>query len=135
MKIAEMPEFQNRTQVLSCAPDDSVYDAVVSMSYKHCGAIAVTHEDKLVGIFTEHDLLARVVGQGRDVESTKISDVMTQNIETANAQDSAIMCMARMGHGRYRHMPVVDDAEKLIGMLSQRDFIAFTIREFKEKSK
>ena len=51
MRIADMPEFQNRTQVLTCGPDDTVYDAVVSMTYKHCGAVAITIKDKLVGVF------------------------------------------------------------------------------------
>lgn len=132
MKIADMPEFQNRTRIIKCAPDETVYEAVVGMAYRHCGAVAVVEDEKLVGIFTERDLLARVVGQGRDVESTKISDVMSTNIETATSQDSIVLCMGRMDHGRFRHMPVVNDEGHLIGMLSQRDFIAHTMRELKE---
>ncbi len=134
MKIADIPEFKNRTKVLTCAPSDTIYDAVVSMTYRQCGAIAVTEKDKLVGIFTERDLLARVVGQGRDVESTPISEVMSQNIETATEHDSAILCMGRMDHGRFRHIPVVDHDGNLIGMLSQRDFVAYTVRTLKEDS-
>ncbi|MEZ5815307.1 MAG: CBS domain-containing protein [Alphaproteobacteria bacterium] len=133
MKIADMPEFQNRIQVVTCSPDETIYDAVVTMTYKQCGAIAVTEKDKLVGIFTERDLLARVVGQGRDVENTKVSEVMSRNIETATPHDSVELCMGRMDHGRYRHMPVTDENGNLIGMLSQRDFIAYTIRTLKEK--
>ena len=132
MHIADMPEFKNRKKVLACSPEDTVYDAVVSMTYNHFGAIAVTDKDKLVGIFTERDLLARVVGQGRDVEKTKISDVMSKAIETATEKDSVLLCMGRMDHGRFRHMPVVDNENRLIGMLSQRDFIAFTVRQLKE---
>ena len=64
MQIADMPEFQNRTKVLTCGPDETAYEAVVAMTYRHCGAVAVTEKDKLIGIFTERDLLARVVGQG-----------------------------------------------------------------------
>ena len=135
MRIADMPEFQNRTQVITCSPDDTVYDAVVSMTFKHCGAVAITVKDKLVGIFTERDLLARVVGQGKDVESVKLSDVMSKNVETTTMNDSALLCMGRMDHGRYRHMPVINDDGKLIGMLSQRDFISFTMRELTEKLK
>ncbi len=132
MKIADLPEFKNRTKVLSCAPSDTVYDAVVAMTYKKCGAIAVTENDKLIGIFTERDLLARVVGQGRDVESTQVSEVMSQNIETATPQDSVVLCMGRMSHGRFRHLPVVDSEGQLSGMLSQGDFVAYTIRVMKE---
>ncbi|MCB9982901.1 MAG: CBS domain-containing protein [Rhodospirillales bacterium] len=134
MHIADMPEFKNRKQVLTCRPEDTVYDVVVSMTYKHFGAAAVVKNDELVGIFTERDLLVRVVGQGRDIENTQIADVMSSGIETATTNDSALLCMGRMNHGRFRHMPVVDSDGKLIGMLSQRDFIAFTMRELLEDS-
>lgn len=127
MQISDMPEFQNRTQVLTCSPDDSVYEAVVAMTYRRCGAIAVTNDENLVGIFTERDLISRVVAQGRDVEATKVSDVMSTNIETAMSGDSIMLSMGRMNHGGFRHMPVVTDKGKLIGMLSQRDFIAYTM--------
>jgi len=133
MKIEDMQEFKNRTQILACEPSETVYEAVVSMTYKHCGAIAVTEKNKLIGIFTERDLLARVVGQGRDVESTQISEVMTRNIETASPQDSVVLCMGRMNHGRFRHIPVIDEEQNLLGMLSQRDFIAYTMRVLSEK--
>ena len=132
MKLSEIPEFKNRTKVLTCSPNDTVLDAVVSMTYKQCGAVAVTKNDKLVGMFTERDLLSRVVGQGRDVESTKISEVMTKNIETATEHDSAILCMGRMSHGRFRHLPVVDDKGELLGMFSQGDCVAYTMRVLKD---
>ena len=117
IKIADLPQFNNRTQVLTCAPADTVYDAVVSMAFKNCGAIAVTEGDKLVGIFTERDLLARVVGQGRDVEVTNIAEVMS---------------MGRMSHGRFRHLPVIDDNGMLLGMLSQGDLVAYALRAMKK---
>lgn len=133
MRISEMPEFQNRTQVLTCSPDSTVYDAVVSMTYRRCGAIAITEKEKLIGIFTERDLLARVVGQGRDVEDTLLSSVMSVNIETARPEDSVALSMGRMEHGGFRHMPVIDNDRNLIGMLSQRDFMSFAMRRFKDK--
>ncbi len=135
MKIADMPEFLNRQHVLTCSPDDGVYDAVVSMAHKGFGAVAVTEPGmlKLLGIFTERDLLTRVAGQGRDIENTKIKDVMSKNVETARMNDSIVLCMGRMDHGNFRHMPVVDESNNLIGMLSQRDFISYTMRDLKEK--
>lgn len=133
MLISDMPQFENRTQVLTCEPELTVYEAVVSMSYRRCGAIAVTKEDKLIGIFTERDLLSRVVAHGRDIEDTKISDVMSSNIETATPHDSVSLCMGRMNHGGYRHMPVTDKDGNLIGMLSQRDFISYTMECLTER--
>ena len=133
MKVADMPEFKNRTQVLSCRVETTVYEAVVSMVQRRCGAIAVTKGEKLIGIFTERDLLTRVVGQGRDVETTVVGDVMTGTVETAFTTDSASLCMGRMNHGRFRHMPVVDKEGNLAGMLSQRDFLSYAMREVFEK--
>ncbi len=135
MQVSDMPQFENRTQVLTCDPDQTVYEAVVSMSYRGCGAIVVTKDDKLVGIFTERDLLGRVVAHGRDIESTKVSDVMSSNIETAKPHDSVSLCMGRMNHGGYRHMPVTDKDDNLIGILSQRDFISYTMDNLTSKIK
>jgi CBS domain-containing protein len=134
MRIADLPEFRNRTKVLSCSPDDTIYYAVVSMTYRRCGAIVVLNDKgKLAGMFTERDLLSRVVAQGCDVESTKVSQAMTINVETASQHDSVVLTMGRMSHGGFRHMPVVDDKGTLLGMLSNTDFAAYTIREMMDE--
>lgn len=134
MHISDMPEFQNRTQLLTCGPDDTIYNAVVAMTYRRCGAIAVTENETLAGIFTERDLLTRVVGQGRDVETTKIRKVMSTNIETAAPQDSAALSIGRMNHGGFRHLPIIDSDGTLLGMLSQRDFLSYTMGCLKNKA-
>ena len=133
MRIAELPEFKNRTKVLGCSHDVTVYDAVVSMTYRRCGAIVVLDEaGKLAGMFTERDLLSRVVAQGCDVEDTLVSQAMTTNLETASPHDSVVLTMGRMSHGRFRHIPIVDDKGVLLGILSQTDFAAYTIREMQD---
>ena len=133
MRICDLPEFINRTKLLTCAPDETVYGAVVSMANKHCGAIVVTEngkpESKMLGIFTERDLLSRVFAHGEDIETVKVSQFMTKNIETAGPTDSAILSMGRMSHGRFRHLPVLDEQGNLLGMFSQGDFMAFALRE------
>ncbi len=130
MRIADLHEFKNRTKVLSCHPDETVYNAVVSMTHRRCGAIVVVDNDgKLLGIFTERDLLSRVVANGRDIETTQISDVMSTNLETVTPKDSVALTMGRMSHGRFRHVPVVDDAGVMLGILSQTDFVSYTVRD------
>ena len=133
MRIVDMPEFRDKTQVTTFDQATPVCDAIDDMAKHNYGAVLVTSKKKLVGIFTERDLLARVVGQGRDVENTKISDVMSINIETAKPSDSVALCMGRMDHGGFRHMPVTDSDNKLVGMLSQRDFIAYTMDRLKDR--
>lgn len=133
MRICDLPEFVNRTKLLTCKPDETVYGAVVAMANKRCGAIVVTengqHDGKLVGIFTERDLLGRVVAHGEDIETVTVAQFMTSNIETASPKDSAVLSMGRMSHGRFRHLPIVDEEHNLLGMVSQGDFVAFTLRE------
>lgn len=126
MKIIDMPEFRNRNSILSCGPDKTIYAAVKEMGHKQCGSILVISKGKLCGIFTERDLLMRVVSNDCDIKKTKIKDVMTAMPETAKAEDPVTECLGRMSQGRFRHMPVVDDHAKVIGMLSQRDFVTYT---------
>lgn len=133
MKISDMPEFKNRTKVLTCGPDETVYDAVVAMSQRHCGSIIVVDEDdNMIGIFTERDLLARVVANGCDIEKIAVGEVMSTNIETASSDASILLTMGRMHHGRFRHVPVVSDKGKLLGILSQNDFVAHSLRVMTE---
>ena len=133
MRICDLPEFINRTQLLTCGPEETVYEAVVAMANKHCGAIVITDNGqpggKLLGIFSERDLLGRVVAHGEDIESAKVKDYMTSLIETATPQDSVVLSMGRMSHGRFRHLPVVDEQNNILGMMSQGDFMAFALRE------
>lgn len=133
MRICDMPQFINRTKLLTCGAEDTVYEVVVLMANKRCGAIVVTDdgtpEGKLAGIFSERDLLARVVAHGKDIESVKVKDFMTSSIETASPKDSVVLSMGRMSHGRFRHMPILDDEGKLLGMISQGDFMAYALRE------
>ncbi len=133
MRICDLPEFINRTKLLTCTPDETVYGAVVAMANKRCGAIVITDDGKpdgkLLGIFTERDLLGRVVAHGEDIETASVAIYMTKTIETASPKDSAVLSMGRMSHGRFRHLPVVDEQNNLLGMVSQGDFMAFALRD------
>jgi len=129
MKIIDMPEFKNRNSILSCSPNKTIYAAVKDMNQKKCGSILVINKGKLCGIFTERDLLTRVISNDYDTKKTKVSEVMTSAPETAKAEDAVTECLGRMSQGRFRHMPIVDDKDKVIGMLSQRDFVTYTFRD------
>ena len=83
-------------------------------------------ETKVVGIFTERDLLVKVVGKRKKPEELTLVDVMTKNPKTASMNDSVTDSMRRMSQGRFRHLPVVDDHNNLIGIISQGDFVAYT---------
>lgn len=129
MRILDMPEFKDKSKVLTFEKNTPICEAIDAMAQKNYGAVLVTENEKLTGIFTERDLL-RKVGAGRlDLEKTKLADVMTTELKVARTDDQVADCLRRMSQGRFRHMPVVDDKGDLKGMLSQGDFVAYTMSD------
>ena len=73
-----------------------------------CGSILIMDRERLLGIFTERDLLVRVVATGRNPAETRLPDVMTTDIETIGGDESIEEAIRRMDEGAFRHLPVVD---------------------------
>ncbi len=112
-------DFIARDTVLMAEPEETVRDAAIGMAAHHCGSVLVARGDVLVGIFTERDLLSRVVAAGRDLD-TRLLEVMTANPDTIAADAPIGDAIRQMSEGRYRHLPVIDD-ERVLGVLSIRD--------------
>ncbi len=100
-------------------PEMTVFETVAKMAGSKIGAVIVLDDGKLVGIFTERDLLNRVVNAGKDPQETKISDVMTRDVAICNADETYESCLAQMRQIGCRHMPVVE-GDQLLGVLSIR---------------
>lgn len=127
MIIADRPEFQQKTRALTFEETETVLDAVKVMASRNFGAIAVTDSGgKLSGIFSERDLMRRVVAEGRDPASTTLADVMTKEVRVAKSTDNLIDWLRLMSNERFRHLPVVDDGSNDIVMMSQGDFVSYT---------
>ncbi len=105
------------------APGASVREAVRVMADAQIGAIAVKQGAAIVGVFTERDLMKRVVAEGRDPDTTPIRDVMTTNIVTAYDSTPVATAAAAMRAHRMRHLVVVDRAGNYLGMLAQRHLL------------
>ena len=127
--ISDMPEFIDKSQVLTFDETDTIEAAVKEMAKRNYGAVLVTKKGKLAGVFTERDLLRRVAAEGLDMKKKKLKDVMSQNVRTAKMSDQIADCLRRMSQGRFRHLPVVDEKGNLKGLLSQGDFVAYTMTE------
>lgn len=107
---------------LSVATTTSVLHAAQLMADKHCGSVlVVSHEQELVGIFTERDLLVKIVARGRDPSTTQIADVMTATPRTALATMPVSHALVLMRDGGFRHLPVVDAQDRVLGVFSIRD--------------
>lgn len=110
-----------RQAVLSIDETASVLDAVQQMDRHNVGAMVVMSAIKdALGIFTERDLLRRVVALGKSPQSTRITDVMTPGFVCAQASDNALELLKVMVEHNFRHLPVMD-GRKLVGIVSTRD--------------
>jgi len=107
---------------------DTVLETVRTMVEQNIGAVPVLHNEKLVGIFSERDLMKRVVAEGRDPRSTCLAEVMTDDPLTVNMSETIENCMALMRRHNFRHLPVCHDGQ-LVGMVSLRDILLHDLDE------
>jgi CBS domain-containing protein len=108
--------------VVSIDCEAKVLDAARLMSERHLGALVVVHGEKVIGIFTERDILNRIVGQARDPAATAIREVMTAPVACCSSKSPRAECRAVMRRNRIRHLPVVDD-DRLVGIISIGDIL------------
>jgi CBS domain-containing protein len=103
---------------------DNVRDAARTMTEKNIGAVAVLDSGGvLVGLFSERDLMTRVVTPGLDPDGTAVSSVMTRELAIADPEDNIDLCLQKMTAFNCRHLPVVADGS-LLGMISLRDLLS-----------
>ena len=114
--------------VVSVTPTETVLHAALLMNEQGIGGVVVTEGDKLVGIFTERDILRRVVAEKRDPSATEIKDVMTKPVTSCSAKATLDECVAAMTDKRIRHLPVVDE-DGLAGIITSGDVLAHQVRE------
>jgi CBS domain-containing protein len=113
--------------VLSIDGKTSVKEAAQIMAKHDIGAIIVQIQGPTFGIFTQGDLLARVVAEGKEIEKTKIRDVMTESLKCAQAEDSVDDVIRIMYEENIRYLPVMD-GRKLVGIISTTDLFKFIFR-------
>src|ERR1700720_2445764 len=114
--------------VYSVEADRTVLEAARFMMEHRIGAVPVLRNGELVGIFSEPDIMNRVVAVGRLPGSTKISEVMTTNPKAVNVDETIENCLYLMREFGFRHLPIVDGKE-LKGLVSSRDILLRYISE------
>ena len=111
-----------------CVTEDvTVEAAVAEMNRQRIGAILIKNADKMTGIFTERDVLTRVVSGGRDPKVTPVREVMTSDFQWITPETSVGDAMQLITDKRVRHLPVLDDG-KLIGLLSIGDVTRWLLK-------
>ena len=116
------------TDILSIAPDASVYEALMLMAEKEIGALLVMEGDKLVGIISERDYARKVILHGKSSKEIHVSDIMTSKIIYVSTAKTVDECMALMTDKRVRHLPVYE-GDRLVGVVSIGDLVKEAISE------
>jgi CBS domain-containing protein len=122
------------SKLLVAAPDSSVSAAAKLMADKRAGAVMVLEGTRLIGIFTERDLLVRVVAHGRDIHTTRLADVMTKSPVSVGPSESFGYALLLMHESGFRHVPVVVDGEP-IGIVSARSALDPDLEEFESEAR
>jgi CBS domain-containing protein len=116
-------------KLVTAAPATTVTDAARLMAGHNVGAVLIVEDEKLVGIFTERDAVFRVVAKGQDVETTRVSDVMTKSPRTVGPDRSFGYALLMMQEHGFRHVPVVVDGRP-VGIVSSRSALDPDMEEF-----
>ncbi|WP_076999318.1 CBS domain-containing protein [Variovorax sp. KK3] len=130
--VAEILKEKGGTGVVhSIGPDASVFEAVALMAQKNIGALLVMEGDRMVGVLSERDYARKVVLMARSSKDTKLREIMTSSVICVRPSQTSEECMAVMTESRVRHLPVLDDDGKLIGLISIGDLVKGIISEQK----
>jgi CBS domain-containing protein len=114
-------------RVVSMTGAATVFEAAKAMAEHRIGAVPVVFDGNLIGIFTERDLVNRVVAAGKRPDDVLLRDVMTAQPMTITRSQSLSDAMNMMASHKHRHLPVLDDEGALAGMLSCRDVPVFNL--------
>lgn len=118
-----------RKKFLTAPPETTVSKAAKLMANKNVGAVMVVENELLVGIFTERDAVFRVMAQGRDAQTTKLAEVMTNEPQTVDPDKSFGYALLMMHENGFRHVPVIENG-KPIGIVSSRNALDPDMEEF-----
>ncbi len=108
-------------RVVTVSPDDSVSVAIARMLEENVGSVGVCEGERLVGIFTERDVL-RLAGEGSQFTEVLVGDVMTRQLVTLAPDDDILDAARLMGERKIRHLPVLE-GENLLGMVGIREVV------------
>jgi CBS domain-containing protein len=117
------------TPPLRVAPRQAVADAVALMRQERVGCVLVCEGERLVGIFTERDLMRRVLASGKPL-TLPIAECMTPHPVAVHRKEPIGAAVRRMEEGGYRHLPVVDEAGRVVGVLSVKRIVHYLVEHF-----
>jgi len=121
-------EIINQRPLFSVNRDQTVAEVVRFMAEKNIGAVPVLNNNRLVGVFSERDVIRRVIARELNAASVSVADVMTTTIVVAESDESYESCLKKMKQAHCRHLPVVK-GDQLLGIVSLRDLLMIDLDE------
>jgi CBS domain-containing protein len=112
-------------------PSTSVRAAIDRMNRGGVGCVLVEDQTGLTGIFTERDVLTKIVGTTVDLDRTQVEAVMTPNPESLSPDDRVAYALNKMSVGGFRHIPIVDDEGRAVGVVSMRNVVDYMVDLFR----
>jgi CBS domain-containing protein len=120
--MADIKDFLHQRELYTVQSNASVKNAVFYMAEKGVGLVPVMEGGKLVGVFSERDLVKRVIAKNKRLDETKVDEVMTRDLIIASSDEANESILAKMKEAKIRHILVIEN-ERLIGVLSMRDLL------------
>lgn len=121
-------EIVGQQDLVRLSAETIVADAVGAMSRRHLGAVLICDGDELRGIFTERDVLERVVAAGQDPATTTLAAVMTADPKSLSPESTALEAVRTMRDCNARHLPIVDNG-RVVGIVSVRDLLRSVVED------
>jgi CBS domain-containing protein len=111
-----------RRDLFTIPADNSVYDAARYMTERNIGAVTVVEGTRVVGLFSERDLMKRVVAEGSDPTRIQVREVMSTELTIASPDESYEAALSKMQKAKVRHLPILEGSQ-LLGLISLRDLL------------
>lgn len=120
--MATIRELVHDRDIFSVQYNNTVHEAAMFMAQRDVGAVPVLHGSDLVGVFSERDVVRRVLIEGRDWNATQVGEVMSPEPLTVSPDETAEQCELLMKQHNFRHLPVCD-GHRLVGFISIKELL------------
>lgn len=120
--MENIKEILHNREIFTVEKGSSIKDVVYYMAEKKVGLVPVMEDGKLVGVFSERDLVRRVIALNRSLDETKVEDVMSTKLLIADIGEASESVLAKMKEANTRHILIIEN-EKLVGVLAMRDLL------------
>lgn len=114
-----------------CRPTETVADVIESMKSRRLGCAVVEDNNRPIGIFTERDVLMKVIGKPVDPRRTPVRAIMTSPVESVKSTDSIAYALNKMSIGGYRHVPIANDDGSVTAVISVRNILQYLAKQLR----